>query len=241
MRDLIDQLSDVSWFVVLNTTSTANPERYFYQHQGHDAQGIWLGTPYAEWREVMPVIAPISATHPFLDWIEDQASDDWGMVVGSSTDLETVRLHFRSLTHVWMPNGQHVFFRYFDPRFGIKVASLCDENQKSQLMGPTQVWLTKDSSVINPVVIVEKEQEFPWWHVPESILAALEDDHSVLVTNLMNGLRDYSQALYEAYPSVILKKKAERFVSHYSGRADQYLSTFIEFLNQEQQRLGRFS
>jgi hypothetical protein len=241
MRDLITQYSDLTWFVILNATSDANPERHYYQHQGHDAQGIWLGTPYAEWRPVMPLIAPINEAHPFLDWIETQASDDWGMVVGSSTDIETVRQHFRSFTHVWMPNGQHVFFRYFDPRYGIQVASLCDETQRSQLMGPTQVWLTSDSSVINLAVVFEKERPFPWWYIPESVLTALEADDSVLVTNLMNGLKDHDQALYEAYPSAILKKKAERFASHYSGQDDQYLSTFIALINQEQQRLRHFS
>jgi hypothetical protein len=241
MRDLISQHPNLTWLVILNATSDANPERYFYQHQGHDAQGIWLGTPYAEWREVMPLIAPINADHPFLDWVEEQAANDWGMVVGSPTDIETVRQHFRSLTHVWMPNGQHVFFRFFDPRFGIEVATLCDAKQRTQLMGPTQIWLTNDSSVLNNEVVFEQEQAFPWWLIPENVLMALEEDDSVLVINLMNGLRDHDQALYDAYPSAVLKKKAERFASHYSDQDDQCLSSFIALINQEQQRLGRLS
>ncbi|WP_143693350.1 DUF4123 domain-containing protein, partial [Vibrio mangrovi] len=147
MCHLKEQLTpDLNWYVILNQTSDGNPQRWFYMNGGENAQGIWLGTPYAEWREVMPNIAQISPEHPFLDWIATESCDDWGIVVGSEADFATVQAHFRSLTHVWLPSGEHVFFRFYDPRFGLDVATFCEDEARTALMGPTQCWLSLSSS-----------------------------------------------------------------------------------------------
>ncbi|MDW6004864.1 DUF4123 domain-containing protein [Vibrio mangrovi] len=251
MCHLKEQLTpDLNWYVILNQTSDGNPQRWFYMNSGENAQGIWLGTPYAEWREVMPNIAQISPEHPFLDWIATESCDDWGIIVGSEADFATVQAHFRSLTHVWLPSGEHVFFRFYDPRFGLDVATFCEDEARTALMGPTQCWLSLSSSqqeltrVDNPTPTATadfQERAFPWWTVPEAVLAALSEDPSVLTNNLLQGLSEYQQALYDAYPEPVLRQKTERFVARYQGEKDGYLAAFIEYIEQEQQRLGMLS
>lgn len=250
MFDLNQQLTpDLNWYVILNETSDIDPQRWFYSKGGTGTQGLWLNTPYAKWYEVMPNIAQISTDHPFLDWIANESSQDWGMLVGSQSDFVTVQSHFRSLTQVWLPTGEHVFFRFYDPRFALDVARHCEDEQRIALMGPTQCWLSvtaKDdlTRVDNPAPITKtdfQERVFPWWTVPEAVLAALSDDPSVLINNLLKGVAEYQQALYDAYPELVLRKKAERFVERYQGRKDGYLAAFIKFIEQEQQRLGMTS
>ncbi|WNJ95101.1 DUF4123 domain-containing protein [Vibrio ruber] len=250
MCDLNQQLTpDLNWYVILNETSDGQPQRWFYLNGGSDAQGIWLSTPYAEWREVMPNLAQITPEHPFLDWIEQASCEDWGILVGSHADFATVQAHFRSLTHVWLPSGEHVFFRFYDPRFGLDVATLCDDEQRIALMGPTQCWLRLSAQqtltrVENPAPTAPadfQERPFPWWQVPEAVLAGLSEDPSVLVNNLLQGLSEYQQALYDAYPEPVLRQKTERFVARYQGEQDGYLAAFIQLIEQEQQRLGMLS
>ena len=241
MRSVIEQHADLHWFVVLNATCDDNIMQAFYEQQGSDAQGLWLGTQYEDWREVMPRIAAITTDHPFVEWaLSDDAPQDWGMLVASPFAFNDVRDHLQSLTQVWMPNVQHVFFRFYDPRFGIKVATLCDDTERKKLMGPTAIWLAKETYVENGDPAVLNKKEFPWWNVPESVVKGLSEDPSVLITNLLNGLSDYSQALYEAYPEPVLHKKAQRFVAHYNGPEGQYLATFIESIKKEQHWLGNF-
>ena len=239
MLSVIKEHADLNWFVVLNTTSDEPILKTFYEHGGEDVQGLWLGTPYSDWREVMPRIAPITPEHPFLAWADSEdAAKDWGMVVGSELEFSAVRNHLQSLTQVWMPNVEHVFFRFYDPRFGIKTADLCDDVERAKLMGPMTIWASTTSSVVNPTPKDINKKEFPWWNVPESVIAGLAEDPSVLITNLLNGLNDYSQALFEEYLEPVLHKKAERFLKRNPQFEGQYLKHFIELIETEQRRLG---
>ena len=96
----------------------------------------WLGTPYADWQEVMPFIADVTDLPEFIQWTETDADDDWGIIVTSAHSFDVVFKHFRSLTQVWLPSGSHVFFRFYDPRFSLSIAEHCDEEQRAALMGP---------------------------------------------------------------------------------------------------------
>lgn len=236
MRDLTD---DTNWYVVLNQTSDAKSLANFYLNDGTIVHSIWQGTAYAEWDDLKPYIAQIPHDHKFLNWIES-APSDWGMLVSSDAALEEVLAHFRSLTQVWMPSGNHAFFKYYDPDFSIKIARLCADEQRAILMGPCKTWESAETVENTQPRLGVDEKPFPWWSVPAEVISGLSDDSSVLITNLLNGVRDYCQALYEAYPEAVLHKKAERFVAQYQGPEGYYLATFIEFIEQEQQRLGNF-
>lgn len=217
MRSVIEQHADLHWFVVLNATCDDNIMQAFYEQQGSDAQGLWLGTPYEEWREVMPRIAAITTDHPFVEWaLSDDAPQDWGMLVASPFAFNDVRDHLQSLTQVWMPNVQHVFFRFYDPRFGIKVATLCDDTERKKLMGPTAIWLAKEAYVENGDPAVLNKKEFPWWNVPESVVKALtEDDPSTLIMNSLKWLKEECADLYFAYPEAIVKAKTTHLIKRY--------------------------
>ena len=239
MLSIIEDNPQLQWYVVLNTTSDAPVLQAFHEHGGHDVLGLWLGTQYEDWKEVMPRIAAVDANHAFLNWIDsDDAPNDWGMLVGSDQPYAIVREHLQGLTQVWMPSGDYVFFRFFDPRFGIQVATLCDETERSKLMGPMAVWASVSDAVHNPDVKDTSKKDFPWWSVPKEVVEQLAEDPSVLITNLLKGLSDYSQALHDAYNESVLHKKAHRFVIKNKHLEGQYLQGFIEFIEQEQRRLG---
>ncbi len=244
MCDLNQQLTaDLNWYVILNETSDGQPQRWFYLNGGSDAQGIWLSTPYAEWREVMPNIAQISPDHPFLDWITDESCADWGILVGAEADFATVQAHFRSLTHVWLPAGEHVFFRFYDPRFALDVASLCDDEQRIALMGPTQCWLRVTAQealtqVDNPAPISQtnfQARAFPWWTVPEAVLAGLsEQDKSTLITNSLKWLKEQHADLYFYFPEPVLNAKVTRLVNRYNKTTSVSLNQYLhQALHQE--------
>ncbi|SHO55716.1 DUF4123 domain-containing protein [Vibrio quintilis] len=242
MDDLHEQLSaDLCWYVILNRTSDSQPHQAFYAHGGEDARGLWLGTPYENWDEVMPLMASFDAQHPFLSWVQSQDNEDWGMFAGTDPDVspEAVYRHFRSLIQVWMPSGNHAFFRFYDPRFSLNVARFCRDDQRAALMGPVQCWLSNSGRVENPEPQADvQEQAFPWWKVPQQVTEILSEDKSMLIINLLQGLKDYSQALYDACPEPVLQQKVRRFVNTYQGEDDHWLAGWIDYMTQEQTRLG---
>ncbi|MGO1296476.1 MAG: DUF4123 domain-containing protein [Vibrio sp.] len=217
MLSIIEENSNLQWYVVLNTTSDTPVLQAFHEHGGQDVLGLWLGTQYEDWKEVMPRIAAVDAKHPFLEWVQsDDAPNDWGMLVGSQQPYALVREHLQGLTQVWMPNGDYVFFRFFDPRFGIQVATLCDDAERSKLMGPMTVWASASDAVHNTDVKDTSKKDFPWWSVPQEVIKTLtEDDLSMLIMNSLQWLKEECADLYFAYPEPIVKAKTTHLVQRY--------------------------
>lgn len=49
--------------------------------------------------------------------------------------------HFASLTHVLMPDGNEVLFRFQDPRVLRVLLPVCNEEELGQLFGPVKAFL----------------------------------------------------------------------------------------------------
>lgn len=244
MRDLTELLGQqgLNWYAIINGTKEKSALIDYYRLGGHDATAIWSGTPYEDWKEVMPYIAPVDKTGDFPNWIQQEAEEDWGMLVGSHASFEQLHAHFRSLTQVWLPSGSHVFFRFYDPRFSLDVANYCDEKLRALVMGPARYWAVKGRFVENASPKIDvKEQAFPWWTVPETVIAQLSTDKSVLEVNLVKGAVDTRPDITQFYPEQVLAYKASRFAQKYQGDIENALAVFIDSLAQEQQRLGNIS
>ncbi|NRD71850.1 DUF4123 domain-containing protein [Shewanella sp. VB17] len=245
MRNLmLSAETGTHWYVILNGTSDFSALQHFYRLGGNDAQPLWHGTAYADWLEVMPFIAAITPDSAFIDWINHEAHEDWGMLVSAKTPMSTVFEHFRSLTQIYLPSNKSVFFRFYDPRFGLPVADLCDEAQRSDLMGPTLQWVANGAVVNNALTahhdwaLANPPKAFPWWELPTEVYQQLANDGSALVINLLKDIDQVRPDLVAAYHEPILALKAQRFVAHYQGAKGSHLADFIVHIEQEQQRLG---
>lgn len=234
-----EQKTHLNTYAIFNGTSEENALKHFYRLGGNDAKPLWSGTVYAEWHDVMPYMADVSNHATFLNWEQQEAPDDWGIIITTEDTFENVFKHFRSLTQVWMPASGHAFFRFYDPRFSLNVAQYCNDEQRSDLMGPCICWNAKNRSVTNttPTPFLN-EKPFPWWDVPKDVIEKVSLDKSVLAMNLVKGLAGEREDIYLSYPEKILEYKATRFVNRYSGDDQSYLANFIIQLEKEQQRLG---
>lgn len=231
MRDLTD---DTNWYVVLNQTSDAKSLANFYLNDGTIVHSIWQGTAYAEWDDLKPYIAQIPHDHKFLNWIES-APSDWGMLVSSDAALEEVLAHFRSLTQVWMPSGNHAFFKYYDPDFSIKIARLCADEQRGILMGPCKTWESAETVENTQPRLGVDEKPFPWWSVPAEVLSKLEEeDKSALIANSIKWVKETHADLYYAFPENIFNSKVVHWVNRYQENDQISLAQYLyNALNKE--------
>lgn len=188
-------------FAIFSHASNAKPPMV-------GASPIWADTIYAEWDAVMPFVGIVPADSEFLDWVATTESRDWGWLAVSSASLEVVVEHFRSLTQVLMPDGKAVFFRFWDGRFLLPVL-------QSKAVDTAQLLPVISRGLINGQAVdlgggaQVSGQVFPWWTVPESVLASASDE--VRVGNAVQWLSEEHPGLFEAFPVQVLRCKVRQF------------------------------
>ncbi|KII38665.1 DUF4123 domain-containing protein [Pseudomonas fluorescens] len=191
-------------FAVFSNTSEAKP----LEGWPGMASPIWAETIYAEWDAVMPYVGIVATDSEFLHWVATTESLDWGWLAVSSASLEEVVAHFRSLTQVLMPDGKMVFFRFWDGRFLLPIlqANEVDAAQLFPLIG--RCLINGQALEIGGRAQVSV-RSFPWWQVPESVLAQQGND--VPTANALQWLSEEYPALFEAFPEAVLRCKVRRF------------------------------
>lgn len=220
-------MADEQLFAVLSSTSDGEPFKIWSGSTTAQAPSpIWANTIYAEWDAVMPFVGIVPADSEFLDWVATTESLDWGWLAVSSASLEVVVGHLRSLTQVLMPDGKAVFFRFWDGRFLSPIL-------QSEAVSAAQLLPVISRGLINgqAIDIGGKAQVFgqvfPWWKVPESVLAA--DGADVQVSNAVQWLSEEYPALFEAFPEPVLRCKVSQFFL-ISASEDSTQSALLAFL-----------
>ncbi|QXI06736.1 DUF4123 domain-containing protein [Pseudomonas tensinigenes] len=172
------------------------------------ASPIWAETIYAEWDAVMPYVGIVATDSEFLHWVTTTESQDWGWLAVSSASLEEVVAHFRSLTQVLMPGGKTVFFRFWDGRFLLPILQ-ANEVDAAQLFPLIERCLINGQALEIGGRAQVSGRVFPWWQVPESVLA--QQGYDVRTANALQWLSEEHPAVFEAFPEAILRCKVRRF------------------------------
>ena len=234
---------DSSLYLVLSGTSAAAPVRHFYATDGLSAVPLFQGTQYAGWQEVMPFLAQVMETSDFLGWIDETDSSDWGWGLVSDAPMEEVFGHIRSLTKIFLPDQQEVFFRYWDARYFGAILHSLDETNRARLMGPIATIVLPGGEVIeNPGIPDSSKpaQAFPWFSLPaeaQKKIAAL--CWGQLVDNTVAALGKKKQTPLLRYPEPVARQKVERHLKRLTGGgvvtelSPEYLQTIHEALTRE--------
>jgi hypothetical protein len=201
-------------FAVFSSASIAQPLKTWQRSIGAKAPTpIWADTPYAEWEPVMPYVGIVAADSEFLQWVATTTSCDWGWLAVSSASQEALIEHFRSLTQVLLPNGNPVFFRFWDGRFLWPILQSADIDA-AQLLPVIGRCLINGQPVEIGGRAVKTQKVFPWWEVPDSVLQALgAGDLSTLLSNLLQWLSEEQPGVFEAFSEEVLRSKVAHFLS----------------------------
>jgi hypothetical protein len=202
-------MADEQLFAVLSSASDGEPFKVWSGSTTAQAPSpIWADTIYAEWDAVMPFVGIVAVDSEFLDWVATTESLDWGWLAVSTASLEVVVEHFRSLTQVLMPDGNAVFFRFWDGRFLLPILQ-SDAVDAAQLLPMISRGLINGQALEIGGRAQVSGRVFPWWTVPDSVLASAGDE--VWVGNAVQWLSEEHPALFEAFPEVVLRCKVGQF------------------------------
>jgi hypothetical protein len=201
-------------FAVFSSASDAEPLKIWQRSVAAQAPSpIWAGTAYAEWKPVMPYVAIVAADSEFLDWVAATESDDWGWLAVSSVSLEVLVEHLRSLTQVLLPNGNPVFFRFWDGRHLLPVLR-CGEVDSAELLTVIGRCLINGQPLDIEGGVETGAKAFPWWQVSESLLQKLgAEDAATRIGNLMQWLSEEQPSVFEAFSENVLRSKVANFLT----------------------------
>lgn len=130
----------------------------------------------------------------------------------SICSLQTVAEHLRSLTKVLLPEGQAVFFRFWDGAYTLPVLQALGPGARELLPVFSRYWINGCLHEV-AVTTVGAAKPSPWWQVPPQVLQHLSDQSSVtLVDNLLQWLEEQRPDLHSAFAPVTLKHKVAHFV-----------------------------
>lgn len=229
--------ADRHLYVVMSNASEANPLLAYYQQQEPITPlPIWDGTPYADWREVMPYLGELTADSALFEWIDLDKLEDWGWLATSPYPADTVLPHLKALTQVRMPSGSDVFFRFWDGRHLLPILTHLG-SKAGELLPVFDQYLINGQSHSLLLPSLPAAQDYPWWQVPAELVKQLNQGNpATLVENLMQWLREDHAELYFALPEHNLKLKAERFVRNGQYTEVNLAGQFMAHLEQELKR-----
>jgi hypothetical protein len=200
-------------FAIFSNASAAEPFKAWQQSVTAQAPSpIWADTAYAEWEPVMPYVGIIAAGSEFLDWVAITESRDWGWLAVSSASQETLVEHFRSLTQALLPNGDKVFFRFWDGRYLLPILQSA-EVRVAELMPVIGRCLINGQSFEIGGRALKSSRVFPWWQVPATLLEQLAAQSEITrINNLLRWLSEDRPDLFEAFSDSVLRRKVGSFL-----------------------------
>ncbi|MHC8337185.1 DUF4123 domain-containing protein [Pseudomonas sp. HLT2-19-2] len=200
-------------FAIFSNTSAAEPFKAWQRSSTAQAPSpIWADTAYAEWEPVMPYVGIVAAGSEFLEWVATTESRDWGWLAVSSASQEVLVEHLRSLTQVLLPNGNAVFFRFWDGRYLLPILRSAEVNA-TQLMPVIGRCLINGQPLEIGGSALKTSRVFPWWDLSESLLEHLAAESATTrINNLVKWLSEERPDLYEAFSISVLRHKVAIFL-----------------------------
>jgi hypothetical protein len=92
--------------------------------------------------QAAPYLVRLTKDTPLKDiWRNEGWGQAWGILVRSDLELMALRKHLRKFLLAQLPDGNTVFFRFYDPRVWRTYWPTCTEEEKS-------VWLEGIDSIV---------------------------------------------------------------------------------------------
>ncbi|PJG57635.1 DUF4123 domain-containing protein [Aeromonas cavernicola] len=235
VADWVAQSSPATVYGILAGASDAAPLQHYYRLDGRRTpQGLYLGTAYAQWHDVMPYLVALDADSPFIEWVAETTATDWGWLLASEQPVQTLYQHLQGLTQVWH-QGQPVFFRYWDGAYLLPIVTQLGDRFTHLLPELAGLWLG-GQGVRWEASEARAPREFPWWELPDPLAAQLAvQDRGTLINNLMQQLAERNGQLYWAFPEANLRYKVARFIErHPSPDTDLFPALEAALINEVQ-------
>jgi len=103
---------------------------------------LYRGEAEEQYADLAPYLVHIGSEQ-LLDWVVAfSALEAWGILIVAAVPMEALRTHLRKFLKVLGPDGQRLYFRFYDPRVMEMFLPTCDGEQIEQFFGPVRAYGT---------------------------------------------------------------------------------------------------
>ncbi|MHC4166687.1 MAG: DUF4123 domain-containing protein [Planctomycetota bacterium] len=143
---------ETSVYMVLDGASVPELPRVLLEHQPENIC-LYRGELEPDMAAVAPYLVKLEYDHPFTGLVCQQGwGNHWGIfaLTPVQVDIRAMRQHFRRFLMVYDPDGELVYFRYYDPRVLRVYLPTCNAEETQTVFGPvgSYVMEEEDSSVL---------------------------------------------------------------------------------------------
>lgn len=135
LRQSLEQ-SPNHWYVILDACD-APLVPVKVRELGDRAVSLYRGAAERDLWAIAPYLARLDAE--LLDWIvENLWEEPWGIIISAATDLAGLRKHLRRFLMVEDPDGEQMYFRYYDPQVLPTVLETFAAEESKAFFGPME-------------------------------------------------------------------------------------------------------
>jgi hypothetical protein len=111
-------------------------------HHKAECQSLYEGVKGAKLAHVAPYLVRLSPDSPLLELLVKEGwGHSWGVYLTCAADFHEVRRHLRHFLQVRLPDGEQVYFRFYDPRVMRIYLPTCLAEEATQFFGPIKRYL----------------------------------------------------------------------------------------------------
>jgi len=108
-------------------------------------QSLYEGPQGAKLAQVAPYLVRLKKDSILLEkLVRDGWGESWGVYLTCASEFNEVRRHLRHFLEVMLPEGEQVYFRYYDPRVLRVYLPTCTFEETDSFFGPIQNYLMED-------------------------------------------------------------------------------------------------
>lgn len=124
-------------------------------------QSLYNGASETQLAEVAPYLVDFSKADPFLEQVIRHGwGKAWGIFCTSSYSFAEIRKHFRHFLMVLSPEGEYLYFRFYDPGVLRSFLPVCKQSEIEDFFGPIEDYWIEDLSPATILHYSRKESFF---------------------------------------------------------------------------------
>ena len=170
-RELITALSRARrlWGVV-DGCADAELAAELFAARGAGVISLFEGTSAVDFRAVAPYLVQLDRS--WLAGLESRWEAPWGILFESGADAAVLAPHLRSLLDAEMPDGERLYFRFYDPRVFRPFLMASNATELVRLFGPVEAfgWARRDRSAVLATPVASVRAVVPQGPTPTSVL-----------------------------------------------------------------------
>lgn len=162
-RELVEVLRNIGGplFAVLDASRETRMILGMLRESGEEYQSLYAGAQGRALEAFAPYLVRFSEGSTLLDNLIAQGwGKNWGIFVVSGEDFQTLRKHFRTFLIVKGPEGQRLYFRFYDPRALRTYLPTCNAEETGLIFGPVAAYVC-ESETPDVLLVFQPDSEAP--------------------------------------------------------------------------------